>query len=147
MRFPKVIIDPNLTEFNALNNRRRVIINPTIQYPAAVLAQECFESRWKWWPWNLVWRRLFDAGRRRMEIRGHESEVQAVDILYGEDMGQWRDRKARIMKRSYDGIFDDYSVEELKREMRKYSKRQRKFVLKHYEFFVEWETVFFDFQK
>lgn len=54
-----------------------VQIDPGAPMRAAVWAQEAWESRHKLNPVNLLRSRLSLRHRRRMEIMGHEVEVQA----------------------------------------------------------------------
>lgn len=104
-----IIIRRKLSGRNATNWPGLVILGKGVAQPAATLAQEVRESRWKLNPLNLAARLMSDSARRDMEIMGHEVEVQAAVLIYGADEDATRAREAGSMLRGYDGLFNGYS--------------------------------------
>ena len=98
--FP-IVIEKNLNGRNARNWPGVVLIDPDAHEPAAVAAQELYESRHKMNPVNLLRRTFDDDHRRDMEIMGHEVEVQASVLIYGADEASRRAREAASMQRGY----------------------------------------------
>lgn len=81
------------------------VVDPSAPQPAAVAAQELWEAAYKLDPVHLLRVRLSDSARRDMEIMGHEAEVQAAVLIYGDEEGPRRQREAEAMRRGYDGLF------------------------------------------
>ena len=112
-----IIITRRLTGRNARNWPGLVILGEGIRYPAAVCAQEVYESRWKLNPVNLLRRAVSESARREMEIMGHEVEVQAAVRIYGAVEIAYRAKEAAAMIRGYDGLFQGFSARGLEAAM------------------------------
>lgn len=95
---------------NGRNRPLHVIIDPTVPYYKAVLAQEIWESVYKTNPINLI-RSRSKKGQREMELMGHEVEVQAAVLLYGVAEASYRKIEAEVMQRGYSGLFRGVDVE------------------------------------
>lgn len=124
-----IIIRRPLTGANGRNWPGVVILNPDAQLPAAVLAQEWWEAVWKLNPLNLILRFL-PRYRRRMEVMGHEVEVQAAALIYGLDATAYRQAEAARMQRGYAGLFDGWPTMRIEAEMRRNSHRATRWVAK-----------------
>lgn len=98
---------------NARNWPGFVLLDPDAPYRAAVWAQEAWESRYKLNPVNLIRSRLSRRYRRRMEIMGHEVEVQAAAQVYGRPARSYRTAEAARMRAGYDGLFDGLTAAQL----------------------------------
>lgn len=105
---------------NGTNNLFSVKVDPAAKYPLAVLAQELYESDYKWHP-RVIAVRLSKAAQREMEYRGHEVEVQAAVELYGADEDAHRRDEGEVMHYGYDGIFKHLLVPEIISEMEKHT--------------------------
>lgn len=95
-----------------------VFINPETLYPAAILAQEWYESIFKLNPWNFIRTRIFESHRREMEIIGHEIEVQAANLIYNVSSTKYRNFEAQVMREGYDGLFMNMSHSEIVKKMK-----------------------------
>ena len=105
--FP-IVIKSNSISSNGRNWPLAVVIRKDLSFPAAVIAQEIYESNWKTNPKN--WLEYFtDDGKRKMEILGHEVEVVTANLIYGVDIPSYRNREAYSMVRNYE-IFKNCSV-------------------------------------
>ena len=105
--FP-IVIKSNSISSNGRNWPLVVVIREDLSFPAAVIAQEIYESNWKTNPKN--WLEYFtDDGKRKMEILGHEVEVVTANLIYGVDIPSCRNREAYSMVRNYE-IFKNCSV-------------------------------------
>ena len=105
--FP-IVIKSNSISSNGRNWPLVVVIREDLSFPAAVIAQEIYESNWKTNPKN--WLGYFtDDGKRKMEILGHEVEVVTANLIYGVDIPSYRNREAYSMVRNYE-IFKNCSV-------------------------------------
>ena len=105
--FP-IVIKSNSISSNGRNWPLVVVIRKDLSFPAAVIAQEIYESNWKTNPKN--WLDYFtDDGKRKMEILGHEVEVVTANLIYGVDIPSCRNREAYSMVRNYK-IFKNWSV-------------------------------------
>ena len=105
--FP-IVIKSNSISSNGRNWPLVVVIREDLSFPAAVIAQEIYESNWKTNPKN--WLDYFtDDGKRKMEILGHEVEVVTANLIYGVDIPSCRNREAYSMVRNYE-IFKNCSV-------------------------------------
>ena len=105
--FP-IVIKSNSISSNGRNWPLVVVIRKDLSFPAAVIAQEIYESNWKTNPKN--WLEYFtDDGKRKMEILGHEVEVVTANLIYGVDIPSCRNREAYSMVRNYK-IFKNWSV-------------------------------------
>ena len=105
--FP-IVIKSNRISSNGRNWPLVVVIRKDLSFPAAVLAQEIYESNWKTKPKN--WLSYFTGGgKRKMEILGHEVEVVTANLIYGVDTPSYRNREAHSMVRNYK-IFKNWSV-------------------------------------
>lgn len=112
-----IIIRRRIDGANGTNWPGVVILDPDAPMPAATLAQEVWESRWKLNPANLLRRLTSDNTRRRMEIMGHEVEVQAAVLIYEADTDAIRSREARAMLAGYDGLFRGWTLDRLRAAM------------------------------
>ena len=105
--FP-IVIKSNSISSNGRNWPLVVVTREDLSFPAAVIAQEIYESNWKTNPKN--WLEYFtDDGKRKMEILGHEVEVVTANLIYGVDIPSCRNREAYSMVRNYE-IFKNCSV-------------------------------------
>ena len=105
--FP-IVIKSNRISSNGRNWPLVVVTRKDLSFPAAVIAQEIYESNWKTNPKN--WLEYFtDDGKRKMEILGHEVEVVTANLIYGVDIPSYRNREAYSMVRNYE-IFKNCSV-------------------------------------
>ena len=105
--FP-IVIKSNSISSNGRNWPLVVVTRKDLSFPAAVIAQEIYESNWKTNPKN--WLEYFtDDGKRKMEILGHEVEVVTVNLIYGVDIPSYRNREAYSIVRNYE-IFKNCSV-------------------------------------
>lgn len=98
---------------NAYNGGGYVVMDPDAKPYAAIWAQECYEAMYKLNPINALKVRFSDSARRKMEITGHEIEVQVAGWLYGEDRDEYRKAEAQRMINGYDRLFSRYSVASL----------------------------------
>ena len=105
--FP-IVIKSNSISSNGRNWPLVVVTRKDLSFPAAVIAQEIYESNWKTNPKN--WLDYFtDDGKRKLEILGHEVEVVTANLIYGVDIPSCRNREAYSMVRNYE-IFKNCSV-------------------------------------
>ena len=105
--FP-IVVKSNSISSNGRNWPLVVVTRKDLSFPAAVIAQEIYESNWKTNPKN--WLEYFtDDGKRKMEILGHEVEVVTANLIYGVDIPSYRNREAYSMVRNYE-IFKNCSV-------------------------------------
>ena len=105
--FP-IVIKSNSISSNGRNWPLVVVTRKDLSFPAAVIAQEIYESNWKTDPKN--WLDYFtDDGKRKLEILGHEVEVVTANLIYGVDIPSYRNREACSMVRNYE-IFKNCSV-------------------------------------
>ena len=105
--FP-IVIKSNSISSNGRNWPLVVVTRKDLSFPAAVIAQEIYESNWKTNPKN--WLEYFtDDGKRKMEILGHEVEVVTANLIYGVDIPSCRNREAHSIVRNYE-IFKNCSV-------------------------------------
>ena len=105
--FP-IVIKSNSISSNGRNWPLVVVTRKDLSFPAAVIAQEIYESNWKTDPKN--WLDYFtDDGKRKLEILGHEVEVVTANLIYGVDIPSYRNREAYSMVRNYE-IFRNCSV-------------------------------------
>lgn len=94
-----------LTGANGTNWPGYVQLDPDAPHRAAVWAQEAWEAMHKLNPINLIRVRLSRRARRRMEIMGHEVEVQAAALIYGESVEKTRYREISAMLTGYGDLF------------------------------------------
>ena len=109
---PKIKV-ADLDGRNAKNNAFRVVIDPDVPFRAAVLAQELYEAEAKRDPVRAIEVRLDSSAERKLEITGHEVEVQAAALIYGQDEAAYRAKEAASMHRGYGGLFRDMPVAEI----------------------------------
>ena len=93
------------------------IVNRNAPYRAAVAAQEAVEAMFKLNPIALLRRTFSRSYRRRMEILGHEAEVQAAWLFYGRDRHDHRTSEVSAMKRGYAGLFDGMTHKQIYQAM------------------------------
>lgn len=102
---------------NAYNQGGYVVMDPDAKPYAAIWAQECYEAMYKLNPINALKVRFSDSARRKMEITGHEIEVQVAGWLYGEKITEYRKEEAQRMINGYNGLFKGYTVASLVQRM------------------------------
>ena len=123
--FP-IVIKSNSISSNGRNWPLVVVIRKDLSFPAAVIAQEIYESNWKTNPKN--WLEYFtDDGKRKMEILGHEVEVVTANLIYGVDIPSCRNREAYSMVRNYE-IFKNCSVVGVETAMQEVNQEVTKWV-------------------
>ena len=81
-----------------------VIIDKQHPFRAAIWAQEAWESRYKLNPVNLLMSLTTD-GKRKLELMGHEVEVQAAGAVYAVDEDAYRIDEADRMITGYPKLF------------------------------------------
>ena len=123
-----IIITRRLTGRNARNWPGLVILGEGIRHPAAVCAQEVYESRWKLNPVNMLRHNFSKSARREMEIMGHEIEVQTAARIYGAAEGAYRAKEAATMIRGYDGLFQGFTARGLEAAMADKADKARRWV-------------------
>lgn len=116
---------------NGENRPLFVKVDPSHDRWRAVLAQEIWESIHKTNPVNLIRTRFSDSAQRKMEIMGHECEVQAAKIIYGVDTAAYRAREARAMHNGYGRIFKDMAPDIIADKMEARSNEARRWVEKN----------------
>lgn len=126
--FP-IVITKSLEGANGRNWPGLVLIDPNAREPAAVFAQELYESRHKMNPVNLLRRTFDDDHRRDMEIMGHEVEVQAAVLLYGAQESVRRYNEATSIQRGYGKLFRHMTVDQIVAAMRGRRNKALAFVL------------------
>lgn len=124
---------------NAKNWPGLVLIHPDCPLPAAVLAQEAWESRHKMNPVNLVQTLFSTRARRRMEVMGHECEVQAAALIYGKDANAYRYAEAKRMSAGYGSLFKGMSVDSLMAAMAYHGEKAGPWVCRNRKFFERWK--------
>lgn len=117
---------------NALNWPGLIILDPTAPMRAAIWAQELYESKLRMNPVNALRSMFLASFRRKMELTGHEIEVQAAVRFYGSDEVNHRWREARALKSSYDE-FRGMTVSEIVRQLRARKRAAQRFVNRHSE--------------
>lgn len=138
MRLP-IIISRRLKGANGRNWPGFVVLNPDAPLPAAVLAQEAWEAMHKLNPVNLVRVRFSKRARRRMEIMGHEVEVQAAAIVYGKDRHDYRVAEVYRMRGGYDGLFDGLTRSQMRAAMEAQSDEANRWVRRNLELLERWK--------
>lgn len=134
---PIITIKRRLDGRNGLNGPGFVVIDPDAPYPAAVWAQEAWESQHRltnpvnWIATMWPFRKIDPSPTRRMEIMGHEVEVQAAVLIYGVDANWYRDSEARAMRRGYGGLFSSTPLDDLIEAMKARSDDARQWVRRH----------------
>lgn len=116
---------------NARNWPGLVIISPGLKQPAAVWAQEAWESTHKLNPVNLFKRIFSKAHRRNMEYMGHEVECVVSQRVYGQPINEARTREALSLRRGYGGLFADIPLEVLVQAMKSNNEEAVAWVNKH----------------
>ena len=112
--FP-IVIKSNSISSNGRNWPLVVVTRKDLSFPAAVIAQEIYESNWKTNPKN--WLDYFtDDGKRKLEILGHEVEVVTANLIYEVDIPSYRNREAYSMVRNYK-IFKNWPVVDVETAM------------------------------
>lgn len=125
---------------NARNWPFFIKLKKGLSYPAAVWAQEAYESQYKMNPFNLFKFLFSDEEKRKVELMGHEIEVQVARIIYddqNEDV--YRYLEAIIMRNGYGGLFNKYSVSEIELLMQKNRQKAINFVIKHFIQIEKWK--------
>lgn len=128
-----------LTGANGTNWPGLVLLDPDAPLRAAVWAQEAYEARYKLNPINLVKVRLSRRARRRMEIMGHEVEVQAAALVYGESVEKSRYREISAMLAGYDGLFRGQTRGQLRAAMEAVSDDASRWVRRNRKQIERWK--------
>lgn len=115
---------------NARNWPGLIKIRPDLVLFAAVWAQESYESLWKLNPFNLISLLLGKKARRKMEVMGHEIEVQVATQFYDIHEDEYRTQEAQVMARHYPE-FHPLSVGAVKSLMLEQSDKAKRWVDKH----------------
>lgn len=136
--FPIVIRRP-VKGANARNWPGLVILDPEARFPAAIVAQEAWEAIYKLNPFTLLVTRLSRSARRRMEIMGHEVEVQAAALIYGKVASAYRGAEARSMHAGYDGLFAGHSVIRIEAAMEAVSDEANRWVRRNIQKIERWK--------
>lgn len=133
--FLPITFERDLSGRNASNNPFWIVLAKGLIYRAAIWAQEFYEYRCKI---NLIFVFILIATKaagitvfqRRLEISGHEVEVQAAVELYDEDEETYRQNEAYGMSQHYDA-FKGMSVPEIEQLMKAQSTKAKRFVRCH----------------
>ncbi|MFV0383862.1 hypothetical protein [Paracoccus sp. (in: a-proteobacteria)] len=125
--FPLIFLRP-LRGAHGRNWPGIAVIDPDAPHREAVAAQEIWEAGHKMNPVNLIPVLISRKARRRMEIMGHEVEVQAAALILGRDQTRYRAAEIAAMKRGYGGLFDAMSNRDLRMAMAARSAEARKWV-------------------
>ena len=108
-----IVIKSNSISSNGRNWPLVVVTRKDLSFPAAVIAQEIYESNWKTNPKKEIyesnwktnpknWLDYFtDDGKRKLEILGHEVEVVTANLIYEVDIPSYRNREAYSIVRNY----------------------------------------------
>lgn len=126
-----IVIHKELNGANGRNWPGFIILNPNAKFPAAVFAQEYYESLHKLNPINLLAVKFNKDARREMEIQSHEIEVMTAFLIYDADPNHYRFKEATAMTKGYDGLFKNYSVQGLVQAMHLKNDKARDFFEKH----------------
>lgn len=102
---------------NARNWPGVIVIDPAARYPAAVYAQELYESERKMNPAFLIRFLTSEDVQRELEVMGHEIEVMAAEAVYSVPAGYYRPREADTMRRLYPRLFGHLSTYAITRRM------------------------------
>lgn len=129
--FP-ITIKTNKIGSNGRNWPLVVAIRTDLEYPAAVWAQEAYESKFKSNPINFIKYLGSKATQREMEIMGHEIEVCVAWVFYHQDMYDYRNKEARALKANYK-IFNDYSQDQILQMLTKKYEEALLWVFKNYK--------------
>ena len=110
-----------------------VHVRKGLPYPAAVVAQEAWESMHKMDPIKLFHRvfKRSDQDQREFEFMGHEIECQVMHLLYGVRLDSARQSEALSMKGGYDGLFQNMSIARIKMELEARQEKALKWVNKN----------------
>lgn len=128
--FP-ITIKTNKIGSNGRNWPLVVAIRKDLDYPAAVWAQEAYESRFKSNPINFL-KSFSYSTQREMEIMGHEIEVCVAWVFYHQDIYDYRNKEARALKGNYK-IFNDYSQDQILQMLAKKHEEALLWVFKNYK--------------
>lgn len=98
-----------------------VIVNPFLDYPSAVWAQQAYESRVKINPISLIRRKDKDFNRH-LKLMSHEINVQASVVVYSNivhdfDEVDYRHNEVLNLIRECKDLFDGYEPREIYRSM------------------------------
>lgn len=124
---------------NGTNWPGLVLLDPDAPLRAAVWAQEAWEAMRKLNPIALVKVRLSRRARRRMEIMGHEVEVQAAALVYGESVEKSRYREISAMLAGYDGLFRGQTRGQLRAAMEAVSDDASRWVRRNRNAIERWK--------
>lgn len=126
-----IVIEKELDGANGRNWPGFIILNPNAKFPAAIFAQEYYESLHKLNPISYLSVRFSKDAKREMEILGHEIEVVTASILYNQDENAYRLKEANVMIKGYDSLFKKYSPQGLVQAMQAKNSKAKKFFNKH----------------
>lgn len=132
--FPIVkIVDDLPSGVNARNWPGLVKVRRGLQFRAAIVAQEAWESMHKMDPVKLFFRvfKRSKQDQREFEYMGHEVEVQAAALIYGVDANEYRLNEAKRMHGGYNNLFAHLSHKEIAMELRARSGKANRFVNEH----------------
>lgn len=124
---------------NASNSPLKITMRRGLQYPAAVWAQEYYESRYNltrpWMAWLLVIGSLIGWRwpQRRLELMGHAVELAAIRVVYGIEGAAYQAylaREAASMRRGY-AAFKNMSEGQIAAALFERADAATKFVRRH----------------
>jgi hypothetical protein len=130
MLLPPFIFQRKLKHANGTNNALWIVMDPDAANYDCVLAQEVYECLFRKNPVNMFYVEFTRRGQRKMEIRGHEVEVQTYAILNKKtpkQVEQYRATEAHGMSNHYD-CFKGMSVNEIITQMESESARCKTWV-------------------
>lgn len=120
----------SLTGRNGRNTLFVAEVDPDAPYPWAIMAQEVYESRRKYRNPVALIRRVFTTeGKRDLNLRGAEVEVQAVALWYGIDPGVYRSWEAKTL--AAQSYFEGVGSAEIELRMIGFSRYAHEWVRKH----------------
>lgn len=142
MNLLPIIIIGNLdSKIDGKNWPFLVFIDRSTIKGASCLARHIFESMWKANPINFIADLFTDSNKQKMEITGHEIEVQVSSILYGLEENPIRSQKSRqLMPPNYDGVFQNMTEEEISFEMRQYRSEAKTWVWDNMKLLQKYKT-------
>lgn len=106
---------------NARNNPLFIVIREDIEHFNAVLDQEMFECEQKKWIHKMIYCSYTKQGQKKLELMGHEIEVQSAVLHYGVDEEVYRKKEAESMRAGYK-VFSLDKVSEIESGMKFYKK-------------------------
>ena len=119
--------------FNAKNWPGVIHIDYDCERIGSVWAQERYEAGWKLNPWNLLRFIFSKKARIKMELMGHEVEVQTAALFYGRNAKIVRFAEAHALITAYDDFDEFNNVDEVVVAMEKLKPEAERWVDDHHQ--------------